>query len=846
MRKSAVSYLYDYANCTSDAAFVYRRRLRRTRWSYSRLAATAFQFARELEARGVCRNDRVIIWGENCPEWVAAFYGCLLRGAIAVPLDEQSTTDFVAHVQERVEPKLILCDSHCPSDDLSLPRFKLEELSEKVSNHSTEPYPSPDIKGNETAEIIFTSGTTAAPKGVCLTHDNLMANLEALETEINKYIKWERFIHPLRILCLLPLSHVFGQFMGMFVPPLLWAEVIFLNTLNPSRIIETVKHDRISVVATVPRVLQTLQSKIERDFEAQRELDEFKKQLSSAAHWKAVKRWWKFRKIHQRFGLKFWAFVTGGATLETGTEEFWRRLGFVVVQGYGMTETAALISLNNPFDVKSGSLGEVMAGQELKLDESGEIIVRGKNVTPGYWGEDSSEQSAEGWFRTGDVGEQDASGRLYFKGRKKDVIVTAAGLNVYPEDIEEVLNRQPEISGSAVIGIEGVHGEEPAAALIFRQGYKNAESAVARANESLAPHQKIKHWVIWDEPDFPRTATQKIRKPLIAEFVRQQIGGKQIGGKQTAQAPSVLSNLISRVSGAKLAEINHTARLSEDLKLDSLARVELLSAIEDRYQIAIDESSFTAATTLGDIERIIQSEGLESQAQLFSYPRWTQRFFVRWFRLFFYYLVTLPFTLVLCWVRVRGKEHLTSLQGPVIFASNHVTAIDAALIMSAMPSRFRRSLAIAMDGEMLQGWRHPPTDTSLFRRIYLFVKYILIILLFNVFPLPRHSGFRKSFEYAGDAMDRGHNILIFPEGQRTEDGKMLPFQHGIGILATHLETAIVPVRIDGLYELKAKGRRFFALPNTVSVSFGELMTINEDENAADVANKLERCVAELT
>jgi long-chain acyl-CoA synthetase len=126
------------------------------------------------------------------------------------------------------------------------------------------------------------------------------------------------------------------------------------------------------------------------------------------------------------------------------------------------------------------------------------------------------------------------------------------------------------------------------------------------------------------------------------------------------------------------------------------------------------------------------------------------------------------------------------------------------------------------------------------------VKYILIILLFNVFPLPRHSGFRKSFEYAGDAMDRGHNILIFPEGQRTEDGKMLPFQHGIGILATHLETAIVPVRIDGLYELKAKGRRFFALPNTVSVSFGEPMTINKDENAADVANKLERCVAELT
>jgi long-chain acyl-CoA synthetase len=205
--------------------------------------------------------------------------------------------------------------------------------------------------------------------------------------------------------------------------------------------------------------------------------------------------------------------VTGGATLDVETETFWRRLGFAVVQGYGMTETASLVTVNHPFKTGRGSIGKTLRGQEVRLDETGEILVRGANVSPGYWrGEDAREPLGDGgWLRTGDLGEMDAAGNIYFRGRKKDTIVTAAGLNVYPEDIEAALNRQPEVRLSAVVGVEGARGPEPLALLILNEKGADPASAVERANESLARHQHVRRWQVWPDPDFARTPTVKIR-----------------------------------------------------------------------------------------------------------------------------------------------------------------------------------------------------------------------------------------------------------------------------------------------------------------------------------------------
>ena len=317
------------------------------------------------------------------------------------------------------------------------------------------PVTPPPLTRDDIVEIVFTSGTTAEPRGVVLSHGNILANLEPLEREIGAYLRYERIFHPLRFLNLLPLSHVFGQFLGIFLPQLLAATVIFQDTLNPAEVMRVIKRERVSVVVAVPRLMESLKDKILRDIEAAGRQARFQRQFETAKDEHFVRRWWRFRQIHNQFGWKFWAFISGGAALDADTEEFWRRLSFVVIQGYGLTETTSLISLNHPFRTGKRSIGKVLEGREIKLDENGEILVRGANVAAGYWQGHHLKPvlNEDGWFRTGDLGELDAEGNLYFKGRKKNVIVTREGMNVYPDDLEAALRQQPEVRDCVVVGL---------------------------------------------------------------------------------------------------------------------------------------------------------------------------------------------------------------------------------------------------------------------------------------------------------------------------------------------------------------------------------------------------------
>ena len=839
MRASLLAYLYENASLESEIAFIHRPRLRRKTWTYADLALASFCFARELETRGIGRGDRILLWAENSPEWVAAFYGIILRGAIAVPLDEQGSANFAARVCQQTEPKLLLFGSGVDCSQLNFPKLALQDLQRTIALNSGERYDAENIRPHDTVEIVFTSGTTATPKGVELTHENLLANIAPIESEIDKYIRWEFLVHPLKILTVLPLSHVFGQMIGIFIPQLLRATVVFQSRLKPSEIIQTIKRERVSVFGAVPRVLETLQHKVESEYEAKGELGHFRESMRKERSWPAA--WWRFRRVHRTFGYGFLSFVTGGATLDESTETFWRKLGFAVVQGYGMTETAALVSLNNPFSARSGSLGQILSGREnVRIGEKGEILVRGKNISPGYWGEDKR-ADAEEWLDTGDIGELDETGRLYFKGRKKDIIVTAAGLNIFPSDIEAALNQQPEIVSSAVVGIDGEAGPEPAAALILRPG-TDAAGCVSRVNQTLSDYQRIRRWIEWPDADFPRTPTQKIRKNEIAEVVEARLG---VGEKTTA-SHSPLTAIIARLSSADVGGVGKEARLDEDLALDSLSRVELMSAVEDRYQIDLDEQAFTSASTIGDLENLVRNEGHGTENRpKFSYPRWPLKLPVSWIRPKLYELVIRPITRILGRVNIQGQENLAGLEGPVLFASSHVTYVDPALIMSAMPGRFRRRLAIAMDGERLRNYLHPPAGIGFVKRVKWFFTYWLVVAFFNAFPLPRRSGFRQSFAFAGEAMDRGYNVLIFPEGELTLDGRLQKFRAGVGSLASGLEAPIVPVLISGLYELKASGRRGYASPGSVTVTFGQPIPYDVDASPADITRDLEDRVSRL-
>ena len=812
-RQTLLSYLDDYERRGRETVFVHHRGLRTVRWSYERLVREAHEFARELITRGVGQGDRVLLNGENSPEWAAAFWGCCLLGAVVVPLDKGSTPEFIKAVAQQTDAKLVINSGfHVTS--------RLREIS-----------PPKNLDQDALVEIIYTSGTTSEPKGVVLTHRNIIANLAPLEREIAKYLKWERFFHPIRFLNLVPMSHVFGQFMGLFVPQLLGGEVHLQESLNPAEVIRTTRQNRISVIVLVPRVLDALRESIERDYASDNRADELTRKLAAAENYGALRRWWAFNKIHRRFGLKFWAFVSGGATLSERTEDFWRRLGFAVLQGYGMTETAALISVNHPFKRSRGSIGRLMPGYEVKLNESGEILVRGASVSPGYWtGNGGINPRANEWLHTGDVGELDETGNLFFKGRQKDVIVGAAGLNVYPEDLEAALDRQPEIRASCVISIEGPRGPEPFAAILPHDRNADIAAAIKRANEQLAEYQQIRRWTVWPDPDFPRTPTHKILKRKVSEVLEHPV-------LDLRQSPATDSSDLFSLAPA--------TRLS-DLQLDSLARVELLSALEDRYQISIDEAAFTAATTIGDVQKVIRGEVEDHAVAPYPYPRWTRWPPVKLIRFILFYTIILPITRVMSRMKVSGKTNLDQLSGPALFVANHVTLGDHALVLAALPMRRRHRLAIAMEGELLRNWLHPPSDTSPPLRLRRLAQYFLINVFFHVFPLPKKSGFRRSFAYAGECIDRGESVLVFPEGKRAPRGQlhMSEFKPGIGLLAQALNVPVVPVKLEGLYELKRR-QQYFADPGMVRVILGEPLTFAANTTPNEIAQTLEHRVATM-
>ncbi len=826
-----------------ECAYRQRRGYRTESFTYGDVMEMAFGLARKLEARGIAKGDRVMLWGENCAEWIAVFFGCALGGVIVVPMDDGAAADFAMRVFHQVEAKLLVGSRRhvheCAAAGTSIASLTMEDLAQTLGPGSAT-RPNLALKRDDILQIVFTSGTTAEPRGVMITHGNVLANIAPLEREMRTYLKYERFVHPMRFLNLLPLSHVFGQFLGMFLPPLLGATVILQDELKPSEVVNTIRRERVSVLVSVPRVLQSLRQKIERDLEDRGEAGVFRKRFKAAEGKHFLRRWWMFRAIRRRFGWKFWAFISGGAALDSETEQFWDRLGYAAIQGYGLTETTSLISVNHPFRLGKGSIGKVLPGREVKLAEDGEILVRGGGVTSGYWDKDGPQKvsDAEGWYRTGDIGALDEVGNLYFKGRKKEVIVTPGGTNVYPEDLEAALRRQPEVKDCVVVGIERGGNAEPCAVVILR-GDAGPETVVRRANESLAEYQRMRMWLQWAQEDFPRTNTQKPRRNLIRDAAQAQMLHSSAA---PASEGSPLTELITRVSGRPAGAFREDANLDSDLGLSSLDRVELLSALEDRYQVDLSETRFSAVQTVGDLERMLRGEAAPSAG--YHYPNWTLGWPVTWLRLFAHYLLLRPAIVLLGWPRIEGREHLRGVKGPLLVVSNHVGDVDGGFILTALPARFRHRIATATGGEALEALRTPTPGRNLFLRIYDRVQWILGVSLLNLFPLPREAGFRRSFAYAGEAVDRGYSVLVFPEGKHTTDGKINPFRAGIGLLAANLAIPVLPMRIDGLFELKHAGKKF-AAPWKIFVRIGEVKRFEPGADPNAIAVELQRAVEGL-
>jgi long-chain acyl-CoA synthetase len=558
-RATLLDFLADFDE-NSGRFLIYDDGFRSETFRYGEVVARARAFAGWLRDEGFQAGEKVVIYGENRPEWVMAFWGCLLVGVVVVPVDFRSPRDFVRKVCETTAARLVLTGAEVPPFELD--RIRQLPLASLPGGAAAD---AAAIDAETMAEIIFTSGATSDPKGVIITHSNILANVVPVEREVRKHRRWARPFFPVRFLNLLPLSHMFGQAMATFIPPMLGGEVVFMRGFNPAGILRQIRTRRISVLVSVPMILEVMREHVLQRFPELRA-----NPPTGEGAW--YRRWWRHRRIHNAFGWKFWAFIVGAAPLPADVETFWSNLGFLVIQGYGLTETAPIVTLNHPFHASKGKVGKPIGGVEVKIAGDGEILVRGANVTKGYYNADAMERAFDddGWFHTGDIGNMDGQGQLSIVGRKKEMIVTPEGLNVFPQDVERVLLGVAGVRDAAVIGADRVH-----AVLVVEPG-ASVDDIVRQANAQLADHQKIRTAAVWPWPEFPRTAaTGKLKRHEIAR-------------------------------GAAPPARDEQQRYSPETPLDtlsSLERVELMVTLD------VEESALAEASTVGDLRHRAEHRG---------------------------------------------------------------------------------------------------------------------------------------------------------------------------------------------------------------------------------------------
>lgn len=845
MRDHLASLVEDFRRYGDEIAVARYQGNRRRVSTYGDIARMASRFAALLEDRGIGLGDRVILWAENSAEWIAAFHGCILRGVLVVPLDAYGTADFAERVAADVKPKLAVGDAQWMRQLTLDSTLAFEDWD--IALPSREAVPIDGLDAQTPLQILFTSGTTGDPKGIVHTHGNVLASIGPIERGAQPYMGYEKYVHPLRFLHTLPLSHVFGQTMGLWIPPIFRAEVHFESRLVAPRLIETIKRERISVLAAVPRVFALLKTHLESTHAGLAE------QIAVSHNIRAWKKWWRFRVVHRAFGLKFWALISGGGALPPAVEQFWNALGFVLVQGYGMTETTALITLNHPFHVARGTIGKPLPGREVKIGPDGEVLVRGPMISNATWSGGQLHQREDEWLATGDLAETQETGELRFLGRKSEVIVTGTGVNIHPEDLEAAVESQPGIAACAVVAMETPTGPEPCAVLAMRGPEERAGAAVENANAQLAEFQRIRRWVLYPEPDLPRTSTGKVRRKAVAAWlagVQAMAQGQRAPAGSFAPLSDWLLALIAQITGETPMHVGDEQLLSEDLHLDSLGRVQLAAAIEQKLGMPPESGLLEAVQTLGELRALIAGgssrKDTGSQTPIpatgvsvsatslartephlnaateiaapssftYIYPHWPWSKSVHWLRVGFIEAIMRPLVRFLAkpHIAVQGSDaSLQSPSGPMLIIANHVTAYDGPLVQYALPPQLRRKVAAAMSGEMLEDFRHWRNPERPRDGFYLFgpFAYYLLTALFNVFPLPRARDFQRSFAHAGEALDRGFNVLVFPEGTRSEAGALARFRPGIGLLVKQSDVPVLPVAIRGLGELKAHGRGWF-------------------------------------
>ncbi len=845
--------------------------------SYRDAHSQARSVASGLLALDLKRGSRVAILSENRPEWVVAYLGIYLSGMVAVPLDTQISPaewrrlldDSQTHIvfvsgllspklQEAVRdsrpPRRVICFDPVPGDHDA--RAELSGLIDWESSLANPPA-LPECKPSDPVSIIYTSGTTGTPKGVTLTHSNIVGELQSIFGAIHADENDA-------LLCLLPLQHVLASVINVLVPLYIGGQVVFADTLRRTEILQALEEAGITILATVPQFFYLFHNRIQEElskqpprvrrlYRAMLRLNRFSLRFLRINLGKIL-----FSKVHHSFGARLRLFVSGGSSLDRRVAQDFHDMGFTILQGYGLTETTGACSVTRVESNVVGSVGPALPGVDMQIsspDETGtgEILIRGPMVTEGYYQNPAATAEAikDGWFHSGDLGRIDPKGNLFITGRKKEVIVLPNGKNIYPDELETHYQQSPYIQEIAVIGVSSPQerGERLHAVVVPNFDYlktqkiANAREALrdqmAALSNQLPKYKRLMSYQIQSEP-LPRTTTRKIKRLELKQLVES--GSVQPSAAAPAPAASGREDRASMESAVGqevvncLRETYHrdmpieaNMNLELDLSFDSMERVELLASLEQALNLELPDDFGAGVLTVRDLvigleqqagalsgrgsqerptwRKILSSESQDGEEAAKFHLSGTLMMLLKYFPLrLIYHLLFRTFLRL----ETRGLKHLPE-KGPYLICPNHQSYLDPFVLISTLPFRVFRNMFFVG-----------------YSALFTSRKMKLVARLTNIVPVDPDAHLLRAMKAGAYGLRTGRILCIFPEGGRSFDGSLQEFKKGAAILSRELSVPIVPVAIQGTHRVWPRDS-IRIRPHKVKIEFGEPLLLSKSD-----------------
>jgi len=805
---------------------------------YKDLLDQSLKVAFWLKEKGFQKDCKAALILDNSPQWPVVYFGILLAGGAAVPLDSQSKTkDLEIFINDSqtdfifIENKIMAAAPRflsgkktivvCEKQKVTQQFISLEEI---LSGHLPADLSwLPAVEAQDTASVIYSSGTTSYPKGIELSHENFLSNFESLNL-LKICSSKDCFIS------ILPLFHAYAFMATLIFPLFLGARIIYPKTMKSSELASIIKESSVSIIVGVPELFNNIHKTITEKLKTLPWIVKLLLELLTVLGWQIRKKTGKnilrfiYYSAHQRFGESLRYLVSGGAKLDPKTAEGLEQLGFTVIEGYGLAETSPIVTLNLADNAKIGSVGKPLPGVEVKIihpnsDGVGEIAIRGKNVMKGYYGkpEETSKVIRQGWFYSGDLGSIDDDGYLTIKGRLKEMLVLSSGKNVFPDEVESYYVR-----GSFVkeLGVFLSEEDQLLRAVIFpdfenfkKSGQVNLKEKIKWDLENISrempSYKRIMGFTLTKE-ELPKTRLGKIKRYELAEIYKKEI--TKFGVRDVTEAVKEKNKILHTPTGEKVGgflketlsirhEIYALDHLEIDLGLDSLLRVEVVSGLEKLFRIRLPDEALGEILTVYDlivrINHILFKEGSIEYLDYEGRESWHEvlnkidehefedidlepDFFNEFFGSFIKMVCWLVFK-VSCRLKIIDKKNLPS-KGPYIICCNHASFLDAFVLFSSLSDR-----------ELTQ------TYFMGLKEIFNLPYFRWAIRMARLIPIDPASEMIKSMKAASFVLKHEKILCVFPEGQRSIDGEVVPFKKGIGILIKELNIPVVPAAIYGTH-----------------------------------------------